>query len=155
MGMGTRFCKRKSTRIKNGYKPCQQACQNCWFSQTASTHKCNRTGRVWPITAPINCLTPNVVYKILCKQCPEFIYNGKTMRRFKDRVQEHRGYVTQKKLNTATGAHFNLPGHTVSDLIAIAYERVLPGGDDALLERRESMWINTYDSIQFGANTRE
>ena len=49
----------------------------------------------------------------------------------------------------------NLPGHTVSDLIAIAYERMLPRGDDALLERRESMWINTYDSIQFGANTRE
>ena len=77
------------------------------------------------------------------------------MRRFKDRVQEHRGYVTQKKLHTATGAHFNLPGHTLADLIATAYERVLPRGDDALLERRESMWINTYDSIKFGANTRE
>ena len=37
----------------------------------------------------------------------------------------------------------------------VAIEKVLPLGDNELRERRESLWITRYDSIAFGANTRE
>ena len=34
-------------------------------------------------------------------------------------------------------------------------ERVLPMGDDQLRKIRESYWINQYDSVSYGANTRD
>ena len=34
-------------------------------------------------------------------------------------------------------------------------EKVLPLGNDQLRKIRESYWINQYDSISYGANTRE
>ena len=39
-------------------------------------------------------------------------------------------------------------------LTVVGIERVLPLGDEELLNTRESLWINNYDSIQFGANSR-
>ena len=32
------------------------------------------------------------------------------------RFAEHRGYVTQKVTDKSTGNHFNLPGHSLSDM---------------------------------------
>ena len=34
-------------------------------------------------------------------------------------------------------------------------EQVFPKKNELLLLRRESFWIDQYDSIKFGANTRE
>ena len=31
-------------------------------------------------------------------------------------MAEHRGYIQNKNLEQATGAHFNLPGHTVANM---------------------------------------
>ena len=39
-------------------------------------------------------------------------------------------------------------------LEVIGIERVLPRGNDTLRKVRESYWINEYDSVTFGANTR-
>ena len=75
--------------------------------------------------------------------------------RFCDRVQEHRGYITQKKLNHPVGSHFNKRGHSVADIQPLAIERVLPQDDHLLRRRRERLWINKYDAIDFGANTRD
>ena len=66
--------------------------------------------------------------------------------------------ITQKRLNHPIGEHFNLPGHSknpVADLLPLAIERVLPKGDHTLRKQRESYWINQYDSITYGANTRD
>ena len=40
-------------------------------------------------------------------------------------------------------------------LTITAIERVFPLKDDLLRKRRESHWINVYDSVKFGANTRD
>ena len=40
-------------------------------------------------------------------------------------------------------------------LEVIGIERVLPRGDDLLRKARESYWINEYDSVSYGANTRD
>ena len=39
-------------------------------------------------------------------------------------------------------------------LTVVGIEKVLPHNDEELLRTRESLWINNYDSVQFGANTR-
>ena len=83
------------------------------------------------------------------------LYIGETQRRFCDRLQDHRGYITQKKLDHPIGNHFNRKGHKVTDLLPIPFERVLPKGDSLLRKRREKFWINQYDAVTFGANSRD
>ena len=89
----------------------------------------------------------------MCKKCPSFCYIGETRKRFRDRMEQHRGSITQKKDNPV-GNHFNKPGHSVADLLPVAIERVLPKGNHLLRKTRESYWINQYDSVTFGANIR-
>ena len=146
---------RKSQRKPGGYSLCKRLCKACILGERASTHKCYRTNQEWQITAPINCQTDNVIYKLSCRKCPNFVYIGETCRRFCDRLAEHRGYISQKKLHHPVGFHFNQKGHNVTDLLPIAIERVLPKGDSILRKKRESLWINRYDAVTFGANTRD
>ena len=145
---------RRSSRKTNGYTLCKRLCTGCTFSEKATKHSCPRTKQQWDITAPITCQSTNVIYKLSCRKC-NWIYIGETRRRFADRLQEHRGYITQKKINHPTGAHFNSRGHQLSDILGIAIERVLPKDDHMLRKCRESYWINQYDSTSFGGNIRD
>ena len=65
--------------------------------------------------------------------------------------------ITQKKTDHPVGAHFNQEGiqHDVTDLVAVAIERVLPRNNTALRKQREHLWINRYDSTTFGSNKRD
>ena len=145
---------RKSSRKSNGYTLCKRLCKGCILSKRATKHSCPRTKKQWDIAAPITCQTTNVIYKLSCRKC-DWIYIGETHRRFADRLQEHRGYITQKKLDHPTGAHFNSRGHQPSDLLPLAIERVLPKNDHMLRKCREKFWINEYQSSSYGGNTRE
>ena len=146
--------KRRSSRLKNGFGPCKQGCRVCWHCKTTSVHVDKRTGRTWKIRAPINCLTKNVVYQLLCKQCPLFHYEGETLRELRQRILDHLGYVRNKKENQVAGHHFNLPGHSIADLEVVGIERVLPRKNDLIRKSRESYWINEYESTVFGFNRR-
>ena len=146
--------KRRSSRLKNGFGPCKQGCRVCWHCKTTSVHVDKRTGRTWKIRAPINCLTKNVVYQLLCKQCPLFHYEGETLRELRQRILDHLSYVRNKKENQVAGHHFNLPGHSIADLEVVGIERVLPRKNDIIRKSRESYWINEYESTVFGFNRR-
>ena len=124
-----------------------------YFMKT-NKHSCGRTGQEWKITAPITCQTENVIYKLACRKC-SWVYIGETRRCFADRLREHRGYISQERLDQPAGEHFNSRGHKPSDLIAIAIERVLPKNDHHLRKCREKYWINQYDSSSFGGNKRD
>ena len=147
--------KRRSQRRKNGFKHCTRVCILCKTSLETKYHECHCTKERWNIQAPINCQTENVVYRLRCKKCPDFVYIGETKRRFCDRIQDHRSAIRQKRLDHPIGSHFNKAGHSVTDLIPLAIERVLPRNDTALRKRREKLWINRYDSTTFGSNTRD
>ena len=72
-----------------------------------------------------------------------------TTRRLRDRVSEHRGSITRRTEtgeipNHAVAQHFNLPGHSVADMVVIGIERVIPTGDRKFIEAREHHWINQY-----------
>ena len=63
----------------------------------------------------------------------------------------------EKDLNHKIYGHF-VKGHGKNPeayLQVTGIERVLPRGNDQLRKVRESYWINEYDSIAHGANTRE
>ena len=56
--------------------------------------------------------------------------------------------------NKPVAEHFNLPGHSLEDVIFIGIERVMPSGDRVLREQRESYYIRKTNTVQDGANRR-
>ena len=48
---------------------------------------------------------------------------GESERSLQQRFSEHKGYVINSHLNKATGEHFNLKGHNVSDMRVIIIEK--------------------------------
>ena len=154
--------KRKSNRKINGFSRCGRGpfhmCSTCALipKEGIKTHKCNRNNKIYSVSSSVTCLTENVIYRITCKkpQCKDFVYIGETKRRFCDRFSDHRGYVTRKCLDQVCGEHFNQKNHKYEDMLPMIIEKVLPKNDDFLRLRRERHWINTYESIQYGANKK-
>ena len=75
------------------------------------------------------------------------------------RVNEHKGYVTQhsnllkKGKAKATGHHFNLPGHSESDMRITVVEKV-HSRDPFMLEEREKFYINKFEAKFRGINRK-
>ncbi len=59
------------------------------------------------------------------------------------------------KLDTPAGKHFNLPGHTKSDIGMIPFEKVGPANNPHVRKIREKLWIARYDAVAFGANRKK
>ena len=75
----------------------------------------------------VNCQSKNVIYlwkckKQNCKYKPRNWYIGKTTQTFQKRFRQHRDYVKSGNLNEPAGKHFNLPGHSVSDIEGMIIE---------------------------------
>ena len=99
-------------------------------------------------------LTSNVVYKIECRKCNDFLYIGKTERRLCDRIQDHRGYAYQADKSQPVGKHFSENGHNVGDIVAYGIEEVFPKKDPLTILNREKLWIKRYGAIEHGNNRR-
>ena len=145
--------RKTSGRKKNGFTKCGGFCVVCQLSESSSSHTNSKTGDSWRIHADLNCKSENVIYRITCRKCRDFVYVGETSRKFQKRVTEHKGYITQKKPN-CIGEHFNSRNHNYTDMLPVPIEQVLPSGDTLLRRRRERLWIVRYDAKDFGANRK-
>ena len=54
---------------------------------------------------------------------------------------------------TYIGEHFNKQGHSSNDMLPTVIEQVFPFNNH-LRQRREKLWINKYEAVQFGANKK-
>ena len=143
-----------SGRKRDGFTHCGRLCMACIQCDRATEHKCLKTGQVWAITAALNCMSMNVIYKIGCRKCRFFVYIGMTERQFCQRLAEHRGNVMRKVTGHPIGKHFCQVGHDVTDMIPLPIEKVV--GNRAILRQREKVWIRRYDAISSdGANSRD
>ena len=149
---------KRSIRKSNGFSRCGRGffgmCKTCELipDHGIKNHTCHKTKESFTIKSPVTCITKNVVYKISCKKC-QFFYIGETSRRFCDRFSEHRGYVSQKDVTKPTGEHFNKQGHSSNDMIPTIIEQVFPLNNHLRL-RREQLWINKYEAVEFGGNKK-
>ena len=135
------------------------------------------TGYTHTITQPITCDTENVIYIWLCQKCGHNCkihtnkrnaqnfkpstnvriiqkgtnYVGRTKRKFKVRMAEHRDYPKNGRFEEPSGEHFRLPGHAVSDLYGLAIENV-KSTDPFVLKAREAFLIKKFDSFRNGLN---
>ena len=129
------------------------------------------------ITTPITCNTENVIYLWICTKCgfnckihtnkrnaqafrpatnvrinvKGTNYIGRTKRKYKQRMAEHRDYPKSGRTEEPSGEHFRLPGHAVSDLFGLAIEHV-KSNDPFVLKTREAFLIKKFDSYKNGLN---
>jgi hypothetical protein len=73
----------------------------------------------------------------------------------KKRFYGHRSTVNTKRLDTPVGHHFNLPNHTISDMILQGIES-LGSRSDTVRASREKIWMKRLGTTQpLGLNIQE
>ena len=140
-------------RNQKGMSRCNKAnCTSCPYIKEGKGIKINEES--WTINRKLDCNSYNIVYAIICKKeaCRQ-VYIGETKRILKFRLADHRGYVLNKQTNQATGHHFNLPGHSLSDLQITAIEQVRK--NDVIYRRqREEYHIRRFNTLHQGINKK-
>ena len=138
-------------RVQFGYKKCNTpSCLTCPYSITGKLVKASATDFKTEVNAPVNCDTKNIIYLISCQHCSQQ-YVGETFRTANDRFGNHRGYVNRKEIKKATGHHFNLPGHSISDMKFQIIEQI-HNKDPFFRKEREKMYIKKFNSKHRGLN---
>ena len=61
---------RSRRQVAFGFRKCDQRsdCSVCAHSSNRTSHICNSTGEIFPITSILSCITPGVVYSISCSK---------------------------------------------------------------------------------------
>ena len=140
----------RERRVLPGMKRCGK-CVNCPYVQTGRTVSATHTNFSIDINAPVTCQTSNVIYCITClhPKC-RLQYLGKTDGKLTTRFGGHRRDVENKK-DCAVGRHFNLPGHSVSDMRIVIVEKV-HNTDPFFLRNRERHFIQMFKTRLKGLN---
>ena len=139
-------------RTSNGMFKCNKSCSVCPFIKVQKFVKSTSNGKIVDLHKHHTCEDKNICYIIECKKC-RLQYVGETDRTLKDRFLDHRGYVRREELEKATGLHFNLPGHQISDITISVLERINTN-DSATRKQRESHWIEQLELYTKGINRR-
>ena len=121
-----------------GMKKCNK-CPICPFVQVGQKVSASKTNFSIDINTEVNCQTKNIIYVIECKKCREQ-YVGESNRSLQHRFSEHLGYVRNKHVNKVTGEHFNLRGHSQSDMQISIIEKIYSNSDQ-FRKQRERMFI--------------
>ena len=78
---------------------------------------------------------------------------GETKRSLRSRFADHRGYVKGKQTEKATGMHFNLPGHSVTNMKVSIIEQV-KYNSDLYRKEREDFYIRRFNTYNEGFNRK-
>ena len=137
-------------RTRRGMNKCGNNCTACPFIKEVKSLRIN--GVEWKINQNLNCESFNCIYLIQClKHNCNMRYVGETKRILKFRLAEHRGYVSNEDISTATGEHFNSPGHSLSDMSIVVLEKVR-STDDLYRKEREKYFIRKFNTFYQGLN---
>ena len=141
-------------RTLNGFRKCGH-CVNCSWTVEGKEVRATATNTVVTINAPITCQSYDCLYVVGCnKNNCNFQYLGMAAgRKLTTRWGEHRGYINNKKLEKATGEHFNSKGHSIDNVTFTGLEQCM-NKDPEYLHRREVHQIRRFDSKNKGLNRR-
>ena len=128
-----------------------KGCPTCPYIKQGKMVKATATNFKIDIVDQVNCQTENIVYCIECQKC-SVQYIGETQRSLQDRIAEHRGYIVNQHRAKATGEHFNLPGHQLSDMRVTVLEKIR--NNTIYRKQREQMWIQNFNTKYKGLNKK-
>ena len=146
-----------SRRTLVGTKKCNRyECDTCPFLHTTEKVKSSRSNFAVKIKTLESCESYDVVYCISCNK-PSYHnmqYIGETGRRLADRFRERICYVKSANFtHLRTGNHFNLPGHTLSNMKVSVLEKCKEN-NPTYREIRESYFINQFNTTVKGLNKK-
>ena len=139
-------------RKNPGMKKCGNWCTACPYIKEGTSIKIDNK-KTWKVNKNVNCSTNNIVYLIECTKCSER-YIGESERSLKSRLADHRGYVNNMHIDTATGAHFNTPGHSLSHLSITIIEKQ-KNTSELYRKEREKYFINKFNTFYRGMNKQK
>ena len=140
-----------------GWKKCGKNCKICPYTlNNTNTVTGLASGYQHRIKQAVTCDSENVIYywrctKDKCEDYPECEYIGKTKRKFKDRLSEHRDYPKREVTTEPSGSHFTKRGHNVSHLRGLILEQVR-NKDPFILKTREHLLIKKFETFRHGLN---
>ena len=137
-------------RNKQGMKKCGKSCSACPFIMEGKFIK--KENKNWEIHGKLNCETRNIVYLIECnKERCKLRYIGETEKSLRERLSNHTQKIKSLIPTTATGEHFNEPGHTLSNLTITIIEKVKMN-DLNYRREREKYHIKQFKTLSKGMN---
>ena len=138
-------------RERAGMANCGKTCPTCPYVKYGKEIKIDKKN-TWRITKKFTCESFNVIYLLECqKEKCQQRYIGTTGRQLKYRIADHRGYITNQVSSKATGAHWNLPGHSLADLRVTVLEQTIIHTEEYRKER-EKHFIRLFDTYNNGIN---
>ena len=143
-----------SMRNRNGFVRCTKrdlGCMLCKHSKSATSHVSCKTKQKYDIKSQIRCSDSYIIYSISCKKCPDLEYVGQTSLPASKRFYNHYSDIVNQKVDKPVPEHFNKPGHSVSDMCFLPFER-LRKRDKTMLTVRERFWISEKDTLKNGLN---
>ena len=145
--------KRNPKREIPGMRKCNKPCQACPYIKEQKQIETQKF--TWKINSHVNCESKNIVYIIECsKENCKMKYIGETERTLAERLEEHRGYINQNKLNKSTGNHLNSRGHSISNLNISILEKV-KSNETLYRKEREKYLIRKFNTHYNGLNGNE
>ena len=144
---------RPSRRKNPGMKRCGNMCTICPYVIERKEVKIDNKKVPWKINKNVNCESKNIVYMIECLKCKQR-YIGESKRSLKSRLADHRGYIKKEQIDTTTGAHYNQPGHQLSDMSVIILE-ISRKQEDIYRKEREKYFINLFNTNYRGLNKQK
>ena len=149
----------KTPKLSAGTFRCgsKHGCLTCPFIENGRTsYTFTNTGETRQIKHHITCNSTNLTYMIECKKCNKQ-YIGVTKRTLRERFSEHR-QATNNPLHAnaaaAVPSHFNLPGHSITDMGLIPLE-LQPTPSASRRKAREAYLIHRGQTISpYGINRR-
>ncbi len=112
-----------------------------------------KSNKEYKIKDFINCNTTFVIYRLSCP-CPGVFYVGRTKRRLRDRLAEHKYAIRTGNADYQMAQHF-LQAHNKNDSLlkieALEHIRPLDRGGDRIrrLNQRETFWIHQLDALRY------
>ena len=124
--------------------PCNTIrCKCCkHINQTSSFYNSTKTN-TYKITSHFDCSSSNLLYIISCKKC-NALYVGQTARTLRERLNNHRSNI-KHRLQTTVSIHFNLPTHSISDLLITPFLDIssLSDSERNNIEYKYMVFLNT------------
>ena len=106
----------------------------------------------WMISSVVNFESNNIIYLIECyKEGCNNRYIGESSRPLKERLKEHVDYVKRLFPIQVTGQHFNMPGHSLSNMTITILEKVTKY-DNSYRQEREKLLICKFNTFYQGLN---
>ena len=126
-------------------------CPHCSNVEQTKTFMDFKTNKTYKINDFINCSTTHVIYRLTCT-CPGVFYVGRTKRRLRDRLAEHKYAIRTNNMVYPIARHFKEMHNSNDGLLRIiGLEQIKPltrGGDRLRkLNQRETFWIHSLDAL--------